>query len=383
MEKDKILVISRNILFGISIMFFVLGVINLNKNIPATKLVSEISTTTKVIIKSDTKVVATTTTNNSKKISYGEPIPCKVGNTDFDCYDQFYRNLVVKKGVPEAFKVLKEDYPKNPYVVAQCHPITHIIGHASLELYPNVTEAFSHGDPYCWSGYYHGVMEEVSERIGVKGIEKELNNICSGVKGKETYSFDYYNCVHGLGHGVMSVNNDELFISLKMCDNLVGSWEKESCYGGVYMENVIIDNSGLVSKYLKPEDPMYPCNAVDAKYKSSCYLMQSSYALKVRGYDFNKVFADCRGADEGFRNICYQSIGRDASGQSSSNAEQTKSRCDLGQTYDEKSNCVIGAVKDFISYFHSDVQANSFCNSLAPDLVQVCLDTAVSYYRSF
>jgi hypothetical protein len=380
MEKDKILIFLRNILLVVTAVFLFLGLANLSKKPRVLVSTESVATTTQKVVAAEDVVASSTP---KKEVVKKEILPCQVGNTDFDCYREYYIDLVVKKGVPEAFKVLKSDYSKNPYIVAQCHPITHVIGHAALELYPTVTEAFNHGDPYCWSGYYHGVMEEISERIGVKGIEKQLNNICSQIKGKENYSFDYYNCVHGLGHGVMAVNNDELFVSLKMCDNLTGSWEKESCYGGVYMENVIIDNSGLVSKYLKPEDPMYPCNAVDTKYKSSCYLMQSSYALKVRGYDFNKVFADCRGADEGFRNICYQSIGRDASGQSSSNAAQTKAKCDLGQTYDEKSNCVIGAVKDFVSYFHSDVQAKSFCSSLSADLVQVCTDTAVSYYRSF
>ncbi|HEY0220796.1 MAG TPA: hypothetical protein VGC58_01080, partial [Candidatus Paceibacterota bacterium] len=91
----------------------------------------------------------------------------------------------------------------------------------------------------------------------------------------------------------------------------------------------------------------------------------------------------CRDADLGFTNICFQSLGRDASGGSVSNAVMTKQKCYLGKDYEEKSNCIVGAVKDFISYFHSDKEAKHFCSILSNDLQKICLDTAVSYYKTF
>ena len=111
--------------------------------------------------------------------------------------------------------------------------------------------------------------------------------------------------------------------------------------------------------------------------------MQTSYMLKVLSGDFLKVFALCRGADKGYENTCFQSLGRDASGRSLSNADQTKATCDLGADYNEKSNCIIGAVKDFVSYYHSDVEAKHFCSILTPDLNKICLDTIMYYYSSF
>ena len=225
-------------------------------------------------------------------------------------------------------------------------------------------------------------MESIVAKIGKQAITSNLKNICADVPGKERYSFDYYNCVHGLGHGLMALSNNELFDSLKTCDSLVGTWEQTSCYGGAFMENVIVDNKNHFTKYLKPSEPLYPCNAVEGKYKTSCYLMQTSYMLKVTGSDFKKVFDLCTTADPGFEALCYQSLGRDASGQSVSNALQTKATCDLGRDYEQKSNCIVGAVKDFISYHHSDTQALGLCQSLSPDLTQICTDTANSYYKS-
>lgn len=301
----------------------------------------------------------------------------------FDCYEKFYQEVVKSQGVTEAFADLKTRYATNSYVVAQCHPLTHVIGNAAVAKYPTVAEAYTHGDSVCWSGYYHGVLEGVVGQIGRNNLADQLDSICDGVAGKANYSFDYYNCVHGLGHGVMAFTNDELFDSLNLCDRINGNWEQLSCYSGVFMENVIIDNKNHFTKYLKPSEPLYPCNAVDDKYKGTCYLMQTSYMLKVANENFQKVFELCSTVEDAYRATCYQSLGRDASGHSSSNLAATKATCELGNNFEQQSNCIVGAVKDFISYFHSDVQAKELCNALAADLQTLCLDTAESYYKSF
>jgi hypothetical protein len=302
---------------------------------------------------------------------------------DYACYENYYRTLVKKHGVAYAFADLKRRYPQSGYVQAQCHPFTHVIGRAGANVYGSVGEAFTHGDGFCWSGYYHGVMEAVVGKYSPETLGAAMDGICANVPGRAAYNFDYYNCVHGLGHGVMVVTKTELFDSLALCDRLTGEWERSSCAGGVFMENVMVDNRNHFTKYLKPDEPLYPCTAVDERHKTQCYLMQTSYILKVNGGNFAPVFTACRGAEPAFQPTCFQSVGRDASGQSVSDAARTRATCELGQNYEERSNCIIGAVKDFISYFHSDVQAKELCDSLAEDLRDVCRSTAENYYRSF
>jgi hypothetical protein len=304
-------------------------------------------------------------------------------NSDFDCWENHYKNLVKTQGLNQAFSDLKIRYEQNSYVKSQCHPLTHILGRVATEIHPKVSDAYKHGNSFCWSGYYHGVMEGVVGKYGRAQFPTELNKICTDIEGKNSYSFDYFNCVHGLGHGVMVYNNTELFDALKLCDNLSGSWEKESCYGGVFMENVIVDNKNHFTKYLNPKEPLYPCNSVDTKYKTQCYLMQTSYMLKISNQNFDKVFSECENADSGFKNICWQSLGRDASGTSNSDTQRTVATCNLGKTEEQISNCVIGAVKDFISYFHSDQQAKLLCNSFTEEIKNICHQTRAEYYKSF
>jgi len=226
------------------------------------------------------------------------------------------------------------------------------------------------------------VMEAIIAKVGPDELAISMNTFCKDIPGKEKYNFDYYNCVHGLGHGVMAYTSDELFDALILCDNLEGNWEKSSCYSGVFMENVIVDDKNHFTKYLKPSDPLYPCNAVDAAYKTTCYLMQTSYMLKVTGENFAKVFELCSQAEQGFEAICYQSLGRDASGHSISNIAETRASCDLGKNYQQKSNCIIGAVKDFISYYHSITRAHQLCGAIDADLQDICKTTAENYYQS-
>ena len=271
--------------------------------------------------------------------------------------------------------------------------MAHAIGHAAVDKYSTVAQAFEHGNSYCWSGYYHGVMEEILQRMG-KDFSTNLDSICADIPGKSSYSFMYYNCVHGMGHGLMDVEGDDLFKSLKTCDNLTGNWEQQSCYSGVYMQNVINDGLVFHSAHLKPNDTVYPCNAVDQKYKEQCYLMQTSYMLKINGYDFKKTFDICAKVDKGFSVTCYRSMGRDASGSTVSDLQKTRNICLLGKDYTQQSECIVGAVKDFISYYHGIDKATQLCASLddpsespkaleRPTMAQYCLDTATNYYKTF
>lgn len=305
------------------------------------------------------------------------------GRQDFECFEAYYMHLVESSGVELAFTELKKNYETSEAVRIECHQITHSIGHAAILRTGDVGKAFSIGDAMCWSGYYHGVMEEALEGLGTTSLESTINTICGDIPGKEAYSFDYYNCVHGLGHGVMLLYDFDLFKSLDVCSTLTGRWEQDSCGGGVFMENTMVEHRGGKSDYLKREDLLYPCNAVSDTHKTQCYMMQSSYMLSAVNSNFSTVFKICGTVEEPYRNICYQSLGRDASGHAVSNASRTAATCNLAPDSNALQNCVVGAVKDFISFYHSDVEAREFCAQFDDATRRICLDTTDAYYATF
>ncbi len=290
------------------------------------------------------------------------------------CYEQRYRSIVAGQGVAAAFAALKTGYGADPEMQRLCHAITHAIGQAAMAQYGDVAAAFRYGDNACGSGYYHGVMQGFALTRGRTNLLSDLDAVCAGVPGKERKSLDYFNCVHGLGHAVMAVRDDALFDALHDCDGLTGAMEQNACVNGVFMENLIVDGAhgGHYSKYLKPGEPLYPCTAVAEKYKTECFDMQTSYALGAVQGDFAKVFALCAGVGMPFRNNCYQSLGRDAATISRDQVSPTVATCNLGRGHDQRAYCVLGAVLDFVYYYHSDEQAKALCAAVDADLRGGC-----------
>lgn len=301
------------------------------------------------------------------------------------CYEQHYRAIVASQGVPEAFAALKASYANDADLQRLCHAITHAIGQAAAAKYSDIAEAFVHGDNSCGSGYYHGVLQGFALARGQAKLLSDLDAVCAGVPGKERKSLDYFNCVHGLGHAIMAVRGDDLFDALHDCDGVTGSMEQNACVNGVFMENLIVDGAhgGHYSKYLKPSEPLYPCTAVGEKYKAECFDMQTSYALGVVRGDFAKVFALCAQVGVPFRTRCYQSLGRDAAAVSLNQVPGTVATCNLGVGQEQRSNCVMGAVLDFVYYYHSDVQAKQLCAALDPGLQDGCRSTTAKVVGLF
>lgn len=181
----------------------------------------------------------------------------------------------------------------------------------------------------------------------------------------------------------MELDGDDVFGSLKTCDNLTGSWEKQSCYSGVFMENIIVFGRDGSAPDLKPADPIYPCTSVADAYKFQCYLGQTSFVLQQNGGNFKKTFDVCASVEGSFRDVCGQSIGRDGANYAGHDAQRTKTTCDLATAEQDTLNCVIGAVKEFISYYHSIDQANAYCNILSESEKQTCLTTGKQYFTLF
>lgn len=300
------------------------------------------------------------------------------------CLLELLRARADADGPEAAFADLKALYDTDQTAHGFCHQLAHEIGHAGYKKFGDVAAAFAHGDNFCWSGYHHGVLESYVQDIGIDQLPQRLGHVCDEVPGRDQYTFGFYNCVHGLGHGLMAVTEDKVVDALHYCDLLDRAWDKDSCYGGVFMQNVINEDLKIHTPDFRENDPYYPCDVVGEQYKDSCYRMQTSHMLKVMGRDFAKVFAACaKTPDEREIDVCYASLGRDASGSTVSDVAKTKAICAMGKDDRQRRGCIEGAVKDFISFHHSDAQAKALCVTFEEPLESFCLNVAKDYYASF
>lgn len=286
--------------------------------------------------------------------------PCSGSDfRDFGCYDRYLADVVRDRGGEAALAELAALRDENGYVLSSCHQLAHAVGHAALDVYGTVNEASKHGDGTCWSGYYHGVYEKYMSRFEDEELVSVIPTICER-PADNPYAFDYYNCVHGIGHGVTIRFDNDPFQGLPYCDVFGERWEQVNCYTGVFMQNIVVDRKWHKSVALDPDDPVYPCNAVEHRYKGACYLTQTSYILRVLDYDYDQAFEVCDGVEAEFVETCYVSMGRDISGNSHREAKRIVELCGLGDSANQES-CYVGAVRNDVFHDHGTANADALC----------------------
>jgi hypothetical protein len=278
-----------------------------------------------------------------------------------DCFRQAFANVAYRDGPKKALALLAKDDVAMPRVHADCHQIAHAIGHGGLAHYKgNAATALSQGAMTCNSGYYHGVIERAFAGVPRQRVIHIARHLCTG-HAVTREEFLLYQCVHGLGHGLMIYSGLDLPWSLKVCDRLQNRFDRVSCTGGVFMQNLM---PGMgTSRYLRKNDPLYPCTAVAERHKVYCYLMVTSRIQSLDGYNWRKTAAWCRRSEPGWVKKCFESYGRDASGTAQYDAQRTVELCLLaGQN---AGDCLYGAARDYGNNYAGGAQASRLC-SVAP-----------------
>jgi hypothetical protein len=299
------------------------------------------------------------------------PEDCTDGK--LDCLEQAYGNLAYRTSAKEGLASLQEHVGTGDSIDGNCHRLTHAVGYGTLHrLKGDVGAAFAEGDATCWSGYFHGVLERAFAGVPDTKLNKVATGLCTSEQVRET-EFLHYQCVHGLGHGLMLHTNYELPAALKVCEQFTDQWESTSCDGGVFMENVNASTGGR-SKYLKDDDLVYPCNDVKERHKLYCYLMLTSRVLQANGYDWAATARMCRSeAEAEWRDECFQSFGRDASGQARRIVPTVVKTCNLvGDRW--LTECVYGAARDMVSEDAGATRAGTFCKQVKASVQARCAE---------
>jgi len=316
-------------------------------------------TETLALMKADGPEFASLASKNVQEIHStceGKSVPSE----KFECYGAVFVAYMKANGGKRTLELLDQLQLKGGYAQSNCHPLSHRVGNIALHVYGTVPKAVPEYIAVCHSGYYHGLLEEYLATA--ESYEKGVAEVC-GTPENQAY-FNWFQCMHGLGHGVMQFRDNEVPEALKDCDILdPQNQSREICYAGVFMENITSDEkTGHPSKYLKKEDPIYPCNAVEDKYRGACYFLASSQVLKMNGWNFSDTFKACDSAEEKYRYLCYQSLGRDVSGTSHRNNARVKELCELGVTTFGKTECYFGAARDYINELGKFDTAIGLCN---------------------
>lgn len=262
---------------------------------------------------------------------------------------------------------------KDAAVERRGHDLAHAVGEFAVGFYGTPRQALAKCRDTFLYGCYHGALKAYFEGKG-RTRPADVNGICGADLGR----LIYFQCLHGLGHGVLANLEWDLFRGLTYCDALRDDFERRSCYGGVFMENIVLAIDQVAGRaeadraqarpFLRADDPLYPCDVVADRYRVSCYQLQTSGMLLYNGRDYAKTAAACDAAPAAYVPMCFESLGRDVSGDALRDDGRTIAAC-AALASRNKGHCFAGAVKNLLDAIERGVP---FCRQVPREGKEAC-----------
>jgi len=311
---------------------------------------------------------------------------CKrMARVDRECVERSLYGVLDRSGVAKAMAALDVMAETNEQMRGESHPLAHGLGIAAYKSPETLATTFAACPNSQISGCYHGVLQGYFLDVRQSGVEMtpgQLNGVCAVHLGKGNL---WGQCVHGLGHGLMALLDNQLPSVLERCDQLTNPGAREGCYGGAFMENIVaethpehtaasharmsaarpgtaqgehagmdhaaghegMDHGAMAGmdhstmnhagtshgapatpwKRLDANDPLYPCTAVAERYHYQCYLIQTSAILAQVSGDIPRTAQACARAPENMVHVCYVSLGRDLTAFASRDPQRTSDLC--------------------------------------------------------
>ncbi len=322
--------------------------------------------------------------NRAARVELGAAAPCtrEAREVRGDCYRKAFTAIVRETGVAGAIVALKGVALLDRDVSRDGHVYAHGIGIEGFRHLRNVPAAFDHCPVEFASGCGHGVIQAYLEsQSSMDSVT--INALCAPYRKSGEPQWQLFQCVHGMGHGLDMMYGGDLPRALGTCDLLGDGWDRTSCYGGAFMENIMgeiaphhpaselatssdHDHARLghaAFKRLDPARPLYPCSIMAQKYLQPCYEIQTAAVLHFNKGSIRKAAETCDTAPEDMRPICYRSLGRDITSMARRDPDKTRRYCDQGGDKYRKW-CYFGAVKSLVDWGARAEPGIAFCGVL-------------------
>ena len=155
------------------------------------------------------------------------------------CIERTLVGLIDQAGIAKSMEVLDTLVVVDGDVRLNAHALAHGLGISAYRTPETLARTFAGCPPSQMSGCYHGVIQGYFLSLASQGKEvgaAELDGLCEPHRSS---MFLYFQCAHGMGHGLMAVHQNHLPMALEACDLASEDFIEKSCYGGVFMENIV------------------------------------------------------------------------------------------------------------------------------------------------
>lgn len=318
----------------------------------------------------------------------------KVSNEDFElytnqpypqqiienCYDEMHCAVNVMNSIAEneneekvisTFKELITLYEKT----IPCHETAHHLGMWLYGYLEDVDKSLQLAEQQCGGSIFHGVIQNyllTQKFLGVSVDDIDIHSICQD-KYTNPYSIDSWQCLHGLGHGLIQIYDYDILKAVNRCGEFNEKIEQISCSKGVFMQNVVqyLETNG---GNFDDSDKYYPCNAVDEGFGPQCYHYHVTYLALLNEKKLKKTFDDCDGiTPEEMIKYCYYGFGRQLSGNIKS-IDDALFLCESGNITEYHKYCLTGMVLTLVNVNRNPDFGFSFCSNLPQDYKFDCYD---------
>src|SRR6185436_3872923 len=314
------------------------------------------------------------------RVSGGPAGGCRLrlGNARAACYQRFFTSRLVSDGVAGAVAILDTLSRDDRDVSRRAHEYAHGIGIAAYTRYPDIVSTFTACGDRAASGCRHGFIQGYFEARR-QVTTPEIEAFCRPFKEPSATRWILFQCVHGMGHGLAMFYDHNLPQALAMCDQLGDAWDRESCYGGAFMEsdmNAIAPHhpaSELAAhshhghaafQAIDPADPLYPCSKMEDRNLRACFEIPTPVILYLNHGVIGAAARTCDRAVVPMRDDCYRSLGRDITSYSLRDPEESARLCGLGSA-EYQPACYVGVAKVLVDWTASTGNAFTFCGIVA------------------
>lgn len=294
------------------------------------------------------------------------------------CWDEAIEQTVATKGLDEAFRVFSELYESEPGVPKACHGWAHVLGKAAFDLYSEQKSlVLKKETEYCGYGFFHGFIERLLQTTGNVGEVKKFCEYASKQLPEQSEAA-YANCIHGIGHGSVSVDNPALFgnfqamldVGLKSCDAaLTTAEDRRNCHDGAFNAMELYEYDGEYGLTYTSSDPFGHCRTQKEEYKISCYFEYVGPLVNVTNHDFKKAsrLIDSENVSAEIRNVFISRLAADfmLDDLVKPTQEQNVRNC-RAVPKDMRESCFKGVVNGFIAHGEPGkeyVKALAFCHA--------------------
>ena len=270
-----------------------------------------------------------------------------------------------------AIELLKKKMAENPAVLQSCHELLHEVGRESYRKYEDFGRAIQYQEEICVSGYIHGIIEEYFQQA--EDVDVAMMSVCEKYpEGK----YITWECYHGIGHGLMYFNDNNLPLSLQKCALLKDSFAQSACANGAYMENFNADDVVHPSQYLDPKDPFASCR--NSVFRTDCFMNVAIYTLRAQNYNYQKVFDMCKEFKGGDRSSCTLGAGVQMTRRNMDSVDFIDDFC-MHQEDDQVIPCYDGMVSWYVGFYGGLKEAEKVCSQIDRRHRATCEKAVESY----